>query len=404
MKKGALILFVVIVFLFFRDNIPYISSQIPLAASIMVLAVSYLLFIVMRVASNIGRYLLAFSIPIANVLFSFFNTSDGTLEATMYTFFQLFIWAFVCEYILKMKDRGFIRWLAIIIFVSVIITAITTYLGCLALPGASRDMASGLRFDRDAMAIYTKMNIGGFAFAYLLVLLLPLLFDTLRFRSSRLISRLLVIALIILFYVTIYTTEYSTAILLSIVAVLILFLPQSLTRRNTAFVFAGIGLAIIIISSFLPGILMYFSSSTDSYTVSIRMEELGHITSGQAGYGDAQGRIDLMLLSLNNFFEHFFLGSGNSGGGHSYILDTMSKYGVWGLILVILQFSSLFKISVKPYVGTKYHTIFLLVYVMNFLLCIFNTVCFYNVFFVFLPLYYRLLATSASSSQLERTA
>ena len=402
MRKGSILIFVIIVFLFFRDNVPYVSSIIPVSVSVIALVLSYIVFIWNLGFSVIRKYLLAFSIPIANMLFSIFDSSEGGITATLYSVLQLFIWAFVCEYILRQNDKRLLRCLSSVILISVLVTAITTYTGCLAFPGASRYMASGLRNDRDAMALYTSMNIGGFGFAYLLVLLLPFIFNSFRFKSKSILSKVLLLGVLVLFAATIYVTEYSTAILLSVFSLLILFLPKKLTSRNSIFVFFGIAVLGLVISIFLPSILMYFSESTESHTISIRMEELGYITSGGTGYGDAQGRIDLMSLSLHNFLNNIITGTGNSGGGHSYILDTLSKFGILGLLLVVLQFVTLYKLTVKPFVQTGFHTLVLLVYIMNFILCIMNTVCFYTIFLVFVPLYIQLY--ESSPKRLSHTA
>ena len=202
-----------------------------------------------------------------------------------------------------------------------------------------------------------------------------------------------------LLFATIYISEYSTALIISVFSLSILFLPQRVTATNAIVIGIGLVLLIVVVSSALPVFFSFVSDYTDSYTVSIRMEEISEMLSGQQTSGDGQKRITLWLKSLTNFVNHPILGTGTKGGGHSLILDNLSKYGLFGLIALYLQFHSLYKLSVKLYRQSEYHTLTLLMFIMNFILCIVNTLSVYGVFLLFFPLFmkYRYLKNTLLS-------
>ena len=355
--------------------------------SIVSYTIMYIFFAYRVGLSVFKKYALIFAVPIFETFISLFNNGTESFSAYLYGLLQFFIWSFVCEYITNNKKNRSLKSVYVLLCVTILVTTITTYYGCLLMPGASRQMATGMNDDRELMAVFANLNIGGFGFVYTLVLLLPFLFYTIRYLTDNLLKKIIIIIATGIVSLTIYTTEYSTAILFALLSVSILFLPKQLKLQNITFVIAGVTIVGVILSSILPSFFSAFSSATESYNISIRMEELGNMMSGSSTSGDVQGRIDLWYLSLYNFIHNPIFGTGNGGGGHSYILDTLSKFGIWGLALVIIQFKAIYNLFVKPYLRTNYSTLFVFVYMVNFLFCIVNTYCYFNIFLLFMPLF-----------------
>lgn len=387
MKKGSVVIFIIIILLALRDHVPFISNQVPLVASLALYAIAFIALITDRGMAPFAKYAPLFAIPIMDLVYSIFDASDGSFASLGYGFMQTFIWAFVCDYILNHKGGKYNKTLYVLIFIMVIVTAITTYLGCQLMPGASRNLATGLMDDPELKVAYANLNIGGFGFIYMLVLLIPLLLFILRFLSPTLIKKIAILAIVILFVATVYISEYSTAILITFLTVSILFLPPKLTIRKSFVWFIGIAIVGVALASIIPALFFEFARLTDSYDVSIRMEEVGSMMSGQQTSGDVQGRVDIWSTSWKNFLSSPLFGTGNRGGGHSFILDHMSKYGFWGLFLIYLQFHSLYKLIVKPYLRTNFSTLFVFIFVLSVTLCLINTYFIHSVFLFFIPLF-----------------
>ena len=63
--------------------------------------------------------------------------------------------------------------------------------------------------------------------------------------------------------------------------------------------------------------------------------------------GDLEARILLYEKSIYNFINNPIWGSNSYGGGHSYILDNMSKFGLLGIIAMIIMYLRIFKIFIN---------------------------------------------------------
>ena len=70
--------------------------------------------------------------------------------------------------------------------------------------------------------------------------------------------------------------------------------------------------------------------------------------------GDLEARISLYEISFKNFINNPILGSDSYGGGHSYILDNMGKFGLLGIIAMILMYLRIF----KTFINNWRYTIF----------------------------------------------
>lgn len=386
-KKGSYYLFFIVLLLILRDFVPYVSSKVPLMASLVLYSAAYFSFYNLFGSNIIKKYFFLFCVPFVDVVFSIFNSSAGTFPELTYGFIRLFVWAFVCEYIINCQNSKIINSLLFVFSLAIIITSITTFYGCILFPGASRDLATGLKDDAELMAVYSGMNIGGFDFIYMLVAFMPFLVNIFRIYSKPRI-RILVGLVILIFFVTIIESEYSTAILLSFFSLSVLFLPQKMSMQRLLFRTMILLLFIILFASILSPLLKMISQNIDSHDVSIRMNELSDLLDGKQIYDDSNtfSRTSKWERSIMNFIESPIIGTGTIGGGHSIILDHMSKYGLFGILLVFLQFKALYNIVLKPLKDTSYYTAVSIMYIINVIMCLVNTYFSYTSFIIFVPL------------------
>ena len=364
--RGSIVFIFIIVLLLIREYVPFVASRMTLTVSVSLIILAYAALTLELGVKSYIKYAAMFAIPIFDTLASVVSIGEDSFLMSAYGLIQIFSFALVGEYLKRKGSDKSTKNLYLVLLLIFAITTITTYLGNLVMPGASRNMATGLKDDRQLMALYTSLNIGGFSFVYTLVLTLPFLFYSLKYYSDFLLKKTLIIVLIAFIILTIYTTEYSTAILFAVLSASILFLPRRLTRKNYGLVLVSIICAGFVLSKILPPILSAFSSVSESYNVSIRMAELSDMMVGSSTSGDVQGRFDLWQQSWNNFSHNLVLGTGTRGGEHSFLLDTLSKYGLLGLLLIYVQYRATYALFVKPFYKTDYNTLFNFLFVVNF--------------------------------------
>ena len=386
-KRGSIVFSIIIVLLLIREYVPFVASRMTLSLSVSLLRFAFVAFTVEVGVKTYVKYAAMFAILLFDTLASAVSIGDDSFIMSAYSLIQIFSFALVGEYLKKNRQDKSTKILYLFLLLIFAVTTITTYSGNLVMPGASRNMATGLEDNRELMALYTSLNIGGFAFVYTLVLVLPFLFYALRFYLDNLLKKLLLIGLLAFDFLVIYTTEYSTAIIGMTLCVSILFLPCRLTQRNIIWVSFFILVGGIILLNILPSLLQLASTASESYAVSSRMDELGDMLSGTDTSGDVQGRFNLWRQSWNNFIHHPLFGTGTPGGGHSFLLDTLSKYGLIGLMLVCFQYRATYRLFVKPYLKTDMCTLFMFVYILNMVFSIVNTYFYYNIFLLFIPLF-----------------
>ncbi len=336
-----------------------------------------------------------FIIPIINHI----AASAGHIEIVnvIYLILQWLVWPFIGYFVIENLSSKSQKVALGAFLTCFVITSITTIYGCYIYPDAARLQANGnYRIERaDMVAVFRGMNIGDFQFVYTVVLMIPIILCACRNYFRNKVFGYLMLALLLF---TIYKTQYTTASLLSIIAVLFLILPATYnSRRPTLWLILFIVLAIIAAPLF-SGLLEFVSSSTNSDLLSVRLSELSQSLSGEemdesTDYGT---RLYLWELSLNTFFKYFFTGvyfityrsqAYMYVGGHSFILDTMARFGVIGLLLLVWMFRTLFKIYIKPYSQRPEYVYLLVVYAINIAQCLLNTLSIEIVFVYLIPLF-----------------
>ena len=71
--------------------------------------------------------------------------------------------------------------------------------------------------------------------------------------------------------------------------------------------------------------------------------------------------------------NNFFWGTDAPSGGHSYLLDTLSSFGIIGLIALIISFRYLYKRFVKPFKPYDIYTYAVIAFSINIVQCFINT-------------------------------
>lgn len=331
-------------------------------------------------------------VPFLNIIAV--NRGNIPLVNLLYVLLQWLAWPlfglFAAENLTR-KSQKILLW-GYLLCIS--ITALTTIYGCTLFPGASRAMANGefAKNETELVSMYSSMNIGNFLYVYTSVLVVPLVLCLSNHYRKKICY-----AIVALLIFSIFKTEFTTALLLSVTSALFLALPIS---RNTQVAKKWLVSIMVIVLVSLPligEIMDFFASVIGSEQISQRFSELSVSLSGQQLDEDSDfaTRLFLWQKSIETFFGNFFTGvyfttdvndTHTYVGGHSFILDSMARFGILGFLLIIWMFKRLYKIFILPYSRRSEYIYLLTVFILNIIQCIINTVSIEFVFVFLIPL------------------
>lgn len=215
----------------------------------------------------------------------------------------------------------------------IIITSITTIIGNIVYPMASRVLANNARENAD---MYLSKNIGPYGFIYGLIVMFPCIF--IKSKSNK--KYIFVIALIIAVQLV---AQYSIAIIILIVLILFMSISPNYSLPRIAAISGLTAVSVFVFSPIFDKALIYiislfeawgFDMFTDRFSTLAYMFTYGDMT------GDLSKRIDLYENSIYAFIKNPILGNSIAEntyelGGHSEILDTLGAGGIFAMFLCI---------------------------------------------------------------------
>ncbi len=258
---------------------------------------------------------------------------------------------------LEVSSESTIRFIRNLLELLLIIEIITTCIGNIIFPMASRLLASPLEVEQNR--IFQMANIGGYGFIYALVIVLPMFIY--RYKEKRNLKYLIIMIGISL---TIAFANYMTAVVLSLT---LLYFSLSLTSKKGRFW----GLVVIAIiyclgDTILESILTLSANalSSDNHIMSERLANIHEYitegsTSGDMGYRD-ELRNSSWFAFLSSPIWGNLIGNFSTLGLHSEFIDWLGGTGLFGFsfIFVILykRVSLLLKLT-KGYIVRQYFII-----------------------------------------------
>lgn len=379
---------VIVVFYAMHFTMPIVGFYTPaiVHAAVLLFLYGFLLIKGGRMAlSDFAKIIPIFIINILSIIYSGFK--DAAVE--IYWLSQLMIHPLLTLYLIREKDKKAVRRMVIIIAISILVTAITTYFGCLTHPGASRDVAAKLSTSDSALyALYMSLNIGSFSFIYAMVLLTPLLIYAIK---DKLIKRWIgLVALLIVLMAVVYS-EYTTALLCILISLIILFVfPKQLKTKH--FIIMVIVTAVFMYASawLLTPFLDVLGNLIGGEFTSVRLQELSSFSANEQSYleGDMGARSELYMKSINSFLSSPVWGSSSAQvGGHSYVFDNMAKFGLIGIVGMIMMFWAVFKCFYAPFKQQKWYGHILFSFFMVILLAFLNPKDNLSVLTFYIPLF-----------------
>lgn len=359
-----------VIFYVSHTTIPALGYYTPAILYAGVIAYLYL-FTLVHINNPIR--LIGSILPIVSMyLLTLFDTSNLAIKA--YQIIQVCLYPLILVYFIGSGDKKSCKLLFWAVLSSYILTAFTTYIGCMTFPGAARQLAlsEGL-VSADEYASYKRANIGSFSFTYSLLLICPMLIYMVK---TGVCKKLVPVFMLIIISIAILKTEYTTAILLMTLCFLLFFMPRKLNKKHIVLLVAVLLLIFILSKMFLGEVLMHMSSYfVDTPTVSTRLHDLGMMLSNgfeAVNGGDIESRSRLYRQSIQAFMKSPLWGSGDGVGGHSLLFDTIGRFGLVGFAAFILTYRQAFVLFFKPYVNRPYYGYMLFCFLLAFILAVLN--------------------------------
>lgn len=261
-------------------------------------------------------------------------TSGSYTELSRFFFytFMTFMWQFVFVFY-RYNFRLIENKIHVFIIMSLIGT-ISTLVGLINYPHASRDLATGAHMLVEEKLMYQQMGIGGYSFIYGLVFLIPALYVSVR-RSSRKIDKLFIILVLLLSVVTVILSSYSIAIGLMIV---MLIFAHFLSSKSKYRVVSIIWLILLLFFTFLfrYSIIKFAANMASDFDLLLVSQRLNEIYNAMR-YDQFLNleRSKLYINGMLNFFDRPFWGVDVSNdllrkSGHSEIIYYFERYGFFG--------------------------------------------------------------------------
>ena len=333
----------------------------------------------------LGRMLLLMTVSLLTVLEYIATRSIMSLPVYLYGEFQVILFGFIAlsyEHKDREYKKKYLFWFAIACY---LITSLTTIIGNIRYPMASRFLATG---DAMSVALYTSKNIGGFTFIYEIVLLAPLVIY--MFKKG-MVNKWFAAGFIALLGYTVVRSEYTTALLFFFLSLVLLLIPNLTTRK--IYVLLGIFIILFVINvENIADLLRRLAQNSESEIFSTRFNELAtlleggdYIDAGNAGNRAERYRRSFETLVNTNLIGRWGDKSMGSIGGHSFILDTMGQYGIIGVIALVIIYTTIYNLYIKPHKKENFYPYLFYVYLVAIILAFLNSKTYLFVFMVVFP-------------------
>lgn len=353
MNQGRISNYLLIIFgtvFYLLWKMPIVSLYCNTYIAMIVLIMTFVL-VLDRYGFSLKRFSKYYAIVAIYIFFdgiSQFGKSANILNFAWGLFLDLF--PLVIGYaLIRYEADDIISKATVIIILTTIVTAITTSIGLQAFPDASRELATG----SGLYQLYYKYNIGGFSFVYGLVLFHPMMVCFFKIRRKQWLA----VILSIVSGICVLESSYTTAILVFFITCIVYGFPA---KEEHGFKYKVIitGLIVIVASYFfLPYALRYIAGLDIFGSSSGKINDLANILQGNTAVEyDTNARIRLYSQSWDTFLANPLFGTrllgSSSSGGHSFVLDFLSDFGIIGGVVLYLMYTALFK-NIKYYIAER---------------------------------------------------
>lgn len=388
--KRPTIIFLAI--LYILHDMPMLGYRYP---SVLYAIIIISLFLLL--SSDVGfktvlRIVPIFIIPLLDV----FISSAGAYEffQGISRFLQFLILPLLAIYIYEWNDIKMAK-LIFLIFIGInIITCYTTYNGCLMYPNASRDLTAGANaISAPYHYLYVAANIGGFKFIYTTVLISGLVIYTIKnfkYINGGYILLPVCIIYIGLIFMTLLAAEFTLSVLMFLSYIFLFFMGDTFSIKKFFVIGVFLVISFFLFKPIISNGLKYASEIVKSENIANRVYDIHLTLEGkhtQEG-SDYDARKEKYIKSFEQF-KKTPLGCWkfNGMGGHSFVLDSLAKYGILGLILVILTYVDTYIFYLKQYEDDVIFGYGFYIFFLSIVVSVLNPHIFTDIIMFVFPLY-----------------
>lgn len=380
----VLLIFVVILYSIMPVVDVFFSQYLTTYSYMLVCVITFMLIVFGNGTQSFSRYVSILLPFIFYVLLSFVTRTSGIVTWGYQSL--LFLLPIVIGYhlVYEQEDAADFRVFSMMRF-AIIVTIITTIVGCIRNPSAARLLAT-IADSQDTFNItYSWQNIGGYEFVYTVVLIYPLVVYAFKQKKISLF-RFVVVAVAVLALSIL--TEYTTALLLIIVSSFLIFMPSNMSTKKLITVLVVGLVGVLLLRNLAAKLLIMLADNLSSPFLSGRLKDLAGGTSALELSED--NRIWLYRYSFNTFLSHPLFGTmfGGSGriGGHSFILDGLAQYGIIGGFTIVFMYRKIYSNFIKPFANQPGYGFVIWTFVQSVFLSTVNTGLWQAVLALYIPL------------------
>lgn len=301
--------------------------------------------------------------------------TGNSMLSRMFTLYEFWIFWIISKNAIKFSDddkRRLLKYNLLLITV----TSVTTIIGCLTYPMASRLLAGAA--SSNEYKLFRGLNIGGYEFIYGVTMLIPLLFYAVYKAKEK---KLFLFAAILIVCIAVIISQYATALVLVIITISltnILYFVRS--KKGQIFLIITITiLMLLLFSGILMQLLYWLEDILLDYkleTVASRIGEIIHFIKENNWNGTAEAREYLRMQSFSVFLKNPLYGclfKPEALGGHSEILDILGAGGIIGISLFAIPVISHYKLIKLVNKDRLFKIIFFFEFVIFIVLAYANT-------------------------------
>ena len=345
----------------------WMSTYLSTYFYMLVVVLCIFLVVILRGKSSLNEYIILIIPFLLWKLLVFFATKPSLIDWG-YTSLLDFTPIILGLFITKRLDYSQSRYFSIVLILLIVVTMLTTYIGNEANPNAARYMATVADPNEAEYVKYNLLNIGGFEFIYTIVLLYPILIYAYKLGK---INLFLTLVFAVFELLVIVESEYTIAFLLWLISTPFLFFNRNFKARYLIIVGVFTAFVLFFLSSAISQGLRALAEIVPSKDIAQRLEALAGGESALQEFDD--NRLELYLLSINTFLSHPLFGALTSGGGgHSFILENLARFGLVGAVIFVTLYAVIFKKFFLPYKNAKGYGYIVWVFVQTLILSTFN--------------------------------
>lgn len=304
--------------------------------------------------NSISKKFIAFA---AYVAMSWFIFNRFTIEGFGANFMEYAIPVLLFIAVIRINDYEVYKKVAYFAVFTTLLTMAVSIVACSIYPDAIRGMVGAVASGDFAKAlVYQRTGVCSYGFAAMMMVVAPICVGLAKQQKNRRTSYLL-LGIAALSYYFLYIAGTTTPLLISLLMTALTVIVKKMTFKHIIFASVVITVIVPFALSVLSSLSIFAGTNFESRLADVSAVASGGVTADDS---DLDTRNELIGYSLSAFGQSPVFGSFNTTtGGHNYYIDFLAHYGIFGTILYVIFFVSLFKMTVL-HLTERYKSIYMI--------------------------------------------